>query len=163
MKSVADADDEAFVQSLWAHEECLDLDSVQYGNGDVVLLDAPFLIPNAQTGIEIRASERLSIRAAALRPGVSLSVGLTPSAGPPVVISEAGWVISGGECAAYGTFGFVAVSRISDNYLVWLAFFLNSNPFSEIYLDHDRVIAITNLGAKYIFPVSEPEKVRVAV
>jgi|GEM_PF-3960028 len=111
MNSVVTNDDEAFIQSLWANEECLDLDSVQFGTGEVVLLEAPRLIPNETTSIEIRAIGRMSIRHAACLPGVTLSVGLSASAEPPVVIEDEGLIITGGECAAYGTFGFVAVSR----------------------------------------------------
>src|SRR5690242_13662605 len=80
--------DEAFIQSLWANEECLDLDSVQYGTGEVVLLEAPYLIPDATTGIEIRANGCLSVRDAARLPGVTLSVGLSASAQASVTIEE---------------------------------------------------------------------------
>ena len=155
-------DDEAIIQSLWANEECIDLNSVQFGTGEVVLLDVPDDIPDETTSIRFRVKGRIPARDAIRLPGVTLSAGLSASAEAPVLLEELGLRITGGECAAYGTFGFVAVSRISDDYLVWLAFFLNSNPFVTLSSDGTSVVAKNNLGARYVFPLDRPHGVQVA-
>ena len=103
------------------------------------------------------------MRDAVQLPGVTLDVGLSASGGRPLIIADKGLVVTGGECAAYGTFGFVAVSHCSDNHLEWLAFFLASNPFVDIAVSGATIIAITNLGARYVFPLGEPEKVQVVI
>lgn len=161
MNSAATRDDEAFIQKLWQNEECLDLDSIQFGTGEVVLLDSLADIPDDKSSIQIKVKEKTTIRAAAQLPSVTLNVGLTASATLSVELEDLDLRISGGECAGYGTFGFVAVSRLSDDYLVWLAFFLNSNPFVSLLFDGENVVATTNLGARFVFPMREPEQVRV--
>lgn len=159
--SIEDSGDANVIQTLWNRDECLDLDSVQFGNGRVMLLDVPARIPTAAEGIQIRQRCWLGIREAMKLPGVTLDVGLSASGGPPIILADKGLRVSGGECAAYGAFGYVAVSRCSDNHLEWLAFFLSSNPFVDFVVTDDSIIATTNLGAKYAFPLGEPEKVQI--
>ncbi|WP_010582397.1 hypothetical protein [Schlesneria paludicola] len=159
--SIAGSEDEDLIQSLWKRDECLDLDSVQFGNGNVMLLDIPSRIPTATDGIQIRQRQWVDMRDAVKLPGVTLNVGLSASGGSPIIIAEKGLCVTCGECAVYGTFGFVAVSRCSDNHLEWLAFFLLSNPFVAIAVNDETIVATTNLGAKYAFPIREPEKVQV--
>lgn len=156
-----DAEDDALVQRLWRDEECLDLDSVQFGDGRVVLLEAPHDVPDATTNAAIRPVEQLRARDLAERPGVSFDPGLAATAGPPVRIAERGWIVTGGEGAGYGTMGYVAVSREGDGRLVWLAFFQNSNPFETIEYEAGFVLGTTNLGARYVFPLDAPEKVQI--
>jgi len=58
-----------------------------------------------------------------------------------------------------GADGFVAVLRLDNGEIVWIAFFTRSNPFEEIQLVEDQVMARTNLGMWWQFPLHSPEMV----
>lgn len=70
--------------------------------------------------------------------------------------------ILGGE-GGFGGDGFVALTTVDQNELVWLAFFDHSNPFVELSLDESRlvIIAKSNLGMKWVFPLHEPQRVTI--
>lgn len=156
-----DAEDKNLVQRLWREEECVDLDSIQFGDGRVVLLETPRDIPDAKTNASIRTLRRMRARDAIELPGVSCDPGLAATAGPPVRIAERGWIVTGGEGAGCGMMGYVAVSQEGDGRLVWLAFFRLSNPFAALEYEAGFVVGKTNLGARYVFPLDAPEKVQI--
>ena len=67
----------------------------------------------------------------------------------------------GGE-GGMGSDGFVAVTLGPDKQLLWVAFFDHSNPFEEIRFDGEDVVARSNLGREYRFPVASPENLVVS-
>ena len=69
-------------------------------------------------------------------------------------------VIAGGE-GGIGSDGFVAVLRTSDRHLMWLAFFDDSNPFIKVSFLNGIVIAFSNLGDVWNFPLEKPHELKV--
>jgi hypothetical protein len=66
--------------------------------------------------------------------------------------------ILGGE-GGLGGDGFVANVRNDDGMVVWIAFFTSSNPFEVVQIHGDHVLAKTNLGTWWHFPVDAPDRV----
>ena len=58
---------------------------------------------------------------------------------------------------AYGSEGFVAAAEITSAQLLWLAYFDCSNPFEEVSLINDVVVAISSLGHTWRLPLLHPE------
>jgi hypothetical protein len=61
---------------------------------------------------------------------------------------------------AHGSEGFVAMSRLEGR-LAWVAYFRWSNPFMKATIKDGRVIATTNLGHSWSFPIDHAEQVQV--
>jgi hypothetical protein len=70
--------------------------------------------------------------------------------------------VIGGE-ASHGSEGFVAVTQMTTDRLVWLAYFNCSNPFETVSLVDGIVIAVSNLGHVWRLPLSQPETLAVDV
>jgi len=68
--------------------------------------------------------------------------------------------IFGGE-GAHGSEGFVAVAEITTGHLVWLAYFDCSNPFEKVSFANGVVVAVSNLGHSWHFPLKQPESLMV--
>lgn len=66
--------------------------------------------------------------------------------------------ILGGE-GGQGSDGFVAALRSDSEEIVWIAFFTTSNPFEVVQIHGDFVLAKTNLGMWWRFPLDAPERV----
>jgi hypothetical protein len=66
--------------------------------------------------------------------------------------------ILGGE-GGQGSDGFVAALRSDSGEIVWIAFFTTSNPFEVVQIHGDSVLAMTNLGTWWRFPLDAPERV----
>ena len=77
-------------------------------------------------------------------------------------ISDKDLEIIGGE-GGFGSDGFVAVSRVSDGYLIWIAFFEDSNPFIQLSVNNNcsEILGITTLGKIWQFPIEHPEQVKI--
>lgn len=58
-----------------------------------------------------------------------------------------------------GNEGFVAV--VNDEGLVWAGFFTSSNPFHEVEVDDDCIVAKTTHNTIWRFPLSTPWKVQI--
>lgn len=65
----------------------------------------------------------------------------------------------GGE-GEMGNEGFVAV--VNGAGLVWAGFFTGSNPFHQVHVADDCVVARTTHGTTWRFPLSAPWKVRIS-
>ncbi|HEX8611421.1 MAG TPA: hypothetical protein VF800_09060 [Telluria sp.] len=65
----------------------------------------------------------------------------------------------GGE-GEMGNEGFVAVVNCAG--LVWAGFFTGSNPFHQVHVADDCIVARTTHGTTWRFPLSAPWKVRIA-
>jgi hypothetical protein len=66
--------------------------------------------------------------------------------------------ILGGE-GGQGSEGFVTALRRDSGEVVWIAFFTTSNPFEVVQIHGDFVLAKTNLGTWWRFPLDAPERV----
>lgn len=69
-------------------------------------------------------------------------------------------LIQAGE-GSWGGEGFVAVSRIADGRLIWIAHFDFSNPFVEVALENERIKAVSTYQDEWYFPLFKPEQVVV--
>lgn len=90
---------------------------------------------------------------------LSYNEDMMTSLGPLFTERAFGYVISGGE-GSNGSEGFLAL-RSADGALVWVAYFQTSNPFTGARVEGDRVIAETNLGHRWSFPIGDPARVTV--
>lgn len=150
-------DSEIKIQELWANEQCPIVNGIIFGNGVIkrfeLIRDGSWnpektvLDLKAQISIiEILRNEPNNIthihqlcEKTVLERNIRLVVG------------EAGW---GGD-------GFVAVETLKTKKLEFMLFFDNSNPFTEVDFVDSEIVAISNLGEKWIIPIKEPEKITV--
>jgi hypothetical protein len=70
--------------------------------------------------------------------------------------------IQGGE-GSCGSEGFIALSEISTQNLLWLAYFDCSNPFEKVSIEQNKVYAISNLRHIWPFPMKSPENFDVSI
>ena len=68
--------------------------------------------------------------------------------------------VVGGE-GGQGGDGFLAAARISDNHLLWIILSEESNPFVEVALRGDEVVAVTTLDDRWTVPLREPEVISI--
>lgn len=61
----------------------------------------------------------------------------------------------------YGSDGFVAVLDFKSRELIWIAFFLCSNPFDEVKIVDDQIIATSTLNCNWRFPLKAPADLSV--
>ncbi|MEY2864147.1 MAG: hypothetical protein RLY58_1854 [Pseudomonadota bacterium] len=150
-------EDRNLVATLWDNEECPYFDLLMFGNGCICSL-------------EINSNGRGDISA---KPWQWMAATSVPNIdnqnhrneGFATLCSndypDFGFTLSGGECCASGENGFVAVTSSSSGALVWLAFFIASNPFESVSLQDGFVIAKTTSGYIYRFMLSEPQEIEV--
>jgi hypothetical protein len=62
---------------------------------------------------------------------------------------------------SHGSEGFVALTESKTGKLVWLAYCDCCNPFKEALIIDGFVVALSNLGHRWHFPLNEPQKVFV--
>ncbi len=63
----------------------------------------------------------------------------------------------------FGGDGYVALVSAESDEPIWIAFFDTSNPFVSVELTADNVIATSNHGNRWSFPIEAPEKVTVSI
>lgn len=128
---------------------CPILSGLMYPDGSVLLVDAVPSGPGAPT-----FRRRTTLAALdATEPLEWTTVGTLAQAVSP----DGSYSAIGGE-GGMGGDGFVAVSAAADKRLLWVAFFEDSNPFEEVRFDGGDVVARSNLGREYRFPVTAPER-----
>ena len=138
--------------------ECPIVSGIVYANGDVDWINVDLLT---------LAGGVAHIRLSAGRP---TSVGQLADEGElnwtgieticEAVDSERHIKVVAGE-GSMGADGFVALYRPSDNQLIWIAFFENSNPFVDVELGEADVLAKTSLANAWRFPLASPSSVSV--
>lgn len=151
---------ERMIQNLWLDMKCPIINGVIYGNGVITKL-------NMDSSPSINKTPHLHI------------VGITDV---EKYVNECGerfveidelccWEIEATQCKAIGGEGgmggdgFIALVRNVDNYLLWLAFFDDSNPFIKVLYDEERSIiqGITSHNHLWEFSVDSPELVTVCL
>ncbi|WP_234365307.1 hypothetical protein [Streptomyces sp. RTd22] len=74
----------------------------------------------------------------------------------------AGYRAYGGESAAHGSIGWVALTRDDEQRtLEWLAVCSESNPFAEVTLDDACLTAVSTSHQLWTFPRDAPQKVEI--
>lgn len=77
-------------------------------------------------------------------------------------IVEQGMRVSAGG-GSYGGDGYVLVRKVEDDSLLWLASFSSSNEFIRLKSENDLIMAESNLGEIWTFPLFDPCALRVKV
>lgn len=57
--------------------------------------------------------------------------------------------------------GYVAAVDIKSNLLIWVAYFDYSNPFINVKLNNDSIVATNNSGDQWYFHIDHPELITV--
>lgn len=135
----------------WSEGRCPILNGVFYPDDTVVPLD----VEEHEDGSppDVRARDAVSLNEVA-GPVEWTSLGVLAEASVPgldarVAVGQGGM---GGD-------GFVALLVGAEGKLEWLAFFDCSNPFEEVRVEGRDVLAVSNLGVEWRFPVTHPEAV----
>ncbi|SIN81915.1 hypothetical protein SAMN05444166_1079 [Singulisphaera sp. GP187] len=148
----ADAD----LAAQWVAENCPIIDGIVFGDGRIKQL---FAVRNKQVnegpGMKIQPGGWMTL-ADLQKKGQLDWTGILD-----LCVAEdlaRGIRILGGE-GGYGADGFVANIRSDSGEIVWIAFFTSSNPFEEVQIHSDHVLARTNLDMWWRFPLDAPEEV----
>ncbi len=147
----------SIIQTAWKDEQCAMINGIVWGSGLMKLLDIDFIhdskgsiyVINAVK--EMDAGELKKSGLLELTDIIQLAELFENEKGIRISCGEGGW---GGE-------GFVAVSRIEGDYLIWIAFFDVSNPFVKISFHENEIFGVTNLGNTWKFPVDAPDRLKV--
>lgn len=144
------------ISQLWKERQCcLELDSIQFGDGRVALLSVDY--PDTSVGSRDLAKHPVTVRAWTHETALDeahLSIVETFALTREIIqLDNAPLTVLAGECGS--TLGFVAASRQEDE-LMWLAFFTKSNGFTVLDIRDDTLHAVTNLGVVYEFPLRDP-------
>lgn len=150
---------EFLAQELWSEEKCLYMDSITFGNGKVVLLSITECGPYGHKDIQINIKGEITLCEAIKPPNDNLNEGLASLAS--TICPENNLKISVGECCSHGSNGFISVARLNDDYLIWLAFFTDSNPFSKVYIEGNKIVSTSTLGYIYELQIDKPESIKV--
>jgi len=148
--------EEQIIQTQWQRWMCPIFSGIVYGDGTIVQ-------------VEMQRSEPLTQIARVMhRSGIGEFVKNHPDDWTELIslcevtVPERDYRLVAGE-GGFGGDGFVALARNSDNHLIWIAFFDNSNPFIEVSINKDftGIQGKTNLGTVWRFPIDRPENVQV--
>lgn len=139
--------DMAFIQEQWRDEAYPRENSLTLGNGFYCLFDLPDQHPHLTNkvwlpALDYRAQETCDCLA---------TLG-TAADGPQPFQAR------GGECAAYGGDGFVALQDKQSGRLIWLLVLRDTNPFSRIELHDGTVHAHSTCGVVARIPVDRPDQ-----
>lgn len=160
-KGRGELNDESFtadsLRRKWMDEECPIVNGVTLGTGDVYLLSLSRIRNQDQFAATVRPAGVTNLASLDKEKGLEWTY-LTRLC--EVRSLEKGVRVSGGE-GGQGADGFVAVSSIEDDRLVWVAFFDNSNPFVEVELAGSRIHAVTTLDDRWSFDLAQPGEVSV--
>ncbi len=147
---------EQMIQNKWKSRMCPIVNGIMFGNGKIVELEA-----DKFEGITLHPQiQRItSIETFVLEHG-DYWTSLDELCGFDLLSRNLR--ITGGE-GGFGGDGFVALSHSSDDQLIWIAFFEDSNPFIQVSTNNDEsvVIGITTLETVWQFPIDQPEKPKV--
>jgi len=140
-------DSNSDLQKRWLEGYCPIVNGIVHANGKIQRLDVLVSgrYPSLEVKTEIGESTSLSILEAA---GHLEWTGCTPLRKASDPTSDL--LVEAGECGM-GADGFVAVSRLSTEALVWLAFFDCSNPFISIRIGKNMVLVKSTHGNTWKF------------
>ena len=143
---------EALIQDRWREEKAPIIDGVLFASGDIALFRYEWI-----------AEPSIGVRAVATGQHTTLQEFLDAKPGFWTALTELGsvpWlegglrIVCGG--GGFGADGYVGACVADTNYLLWLAFFQESNPFDEITLEGATAIARSTYGQRWTFPIREP-------
>lgn len=132
-------------------------DGILFDTGDIIIMDCLTLTGNGNIEFKIHPLVKATL---------SSYLEFNPDHWTSIIeLAAISWEAGGlrASCGGggYGSDGFVAVCRLEDNYLNWIAFFQSSNPFDKIDIVGTDVIAVSTYGHVWTFPIQHPERVKV--
>lgn len=142
------------ISAAWEAETCPIVNAIFFADGRVVQLEvedasspsrSAHISPSASTSFETLSADD-AVQWTYL---TSLGECENTTRGLAVVFGEGGF---GGD-------GFVALLDQATKQLMWLVFLDCSNPFQHAAFDDDAIVATTNTGVLWRFPIQYPEKV----
>lgn len=149
--------DAKLVKNLWDDEKCPYYDMIMFSNGKIFPLN---LVEDAKSGMctvesenWIPASEIKSVNNCG-----ELNEGFA-------VICEVNLInlnlkIIGGECFSSGENGFLALTEFSSGKFMWVIFLVSSNPFSNIDIQDNLLMAKSTSGKIFRVLLSYPENLQ---
>jgi len=150
--------DKLLAERLWADEECPYFDLIMHGDGKVFPLSI---------------IDKTDFRTCIMKSDSWIPISQVPNVDDENKLNE-GFAsifsndfpemdlkISCGECFSSGENGFISLSHMSSGELVWLAFFVESNPFNSIDLTNDLVVAKSTDGRIFSLELNNPSSVKV--
>lgn len=150
--------DKLLAKRMWANEQCPYLDLIMYPDGKVFPLS---MTEKNDLGIRMMKSD--SWTPISQLPNVDDKNNLNE--GFASIFSkefpEIDLKISCGESFSSGENGFISVSHLSSGELVWLAFFVASNPFNFIDLSNDSIIARSTDGSIFSLTLRNPSHIKI--
>lgn len=141
------------ISNLWRQRRLPVVNGVIFGDGSVKLLDVEqndghmIVRKLGSTVLDVVMQDpRLAMTGCIVTMEKQL-----PDGTAVVAVGEGSW---GGD-------GFVSVVDARNSVTKWVAVFDCSNPFIEVQIVGATVVAISNLGHRWCFPMEAPERVEI--
>lgn len=150
--------DKILVKRLWANEECPYFDLIMHENGKVFPL---LMVSKDDSGICVMKSDSWTpiSEVQNLEDENKLNEGFAAIFSKD--FSEMDLRVSCGECFSSGENGFISLSHLSSGDLIWLAFFVESNPFNSICINKELVVAQSTDGRIFSLDLKNPTSVEI--
>ncbi|WZO99388.1 hypothetical protein EP7_000994 [Isosphaeraceae bacterium EP7] len=147
---------DADLADQWAAERCPLIDGIVFGDGRVKhVLAAWKKQENGRLGLVVETGEWTTLKDFRRKGSLDwteimeLCTTEDPARGIRIL----------GGAGGLGGDGFVAALRTDSGEISWIAFFTASNPFEVVQIRGDFVMARTNLGMWWRFPLDAPDRV----
>ena len=151
-------DTELLIQTAWKDERCPILNGIVFGTGHVKLLHVEFSPKSG--GADYTVKEYGTTDIGLLEESKQLTWTYLGQLFE-TFDKKQGIRISCGE-GGMGGDGFVAVSKGTEDWLEWIAFFDCSNPFVEIKALDDEIVGMTNIDNIWRFSLQNPGLITVS-
>lgn len=142
------------IQQAWTERRCPIINGIVFASGVIRWIDLDERFEAGRAVSDLCRSGETSIAILEKAEGLRWS---DVSIIKEVVCDERGLLIQVGE-GSMGGDGFVAALEYSSKRLLWVAFFENSNPFVDVKIEGDLVLATNNHGTYWSFPVHDPSQ-----
>jgi hypothetical protein len=148
---------EQLIQERWRDEQVPLVDGILHDDGTVFIFAYEVVHAGDERGIEVTVERRDHLaRILEENPDLWTTV---------MELEAVDW--EGGDLTircgdgAFGSDGFVAATRRSDDHVVWIVFSQKSNPFRKLTIQGESVVATTELGQVWRLQLPRPESVSV--
>jgi hypothetical protein len=149
---------ERLAQDNWRNRASFIVNGLTYGTGRIRLLELERIGDGEDRRTTVRLGGETTAEALTLRdPDAVTDLTVLCEAQAPT----ADLYLWGGE-AGQGGDGFVALARKSDDYLLWLLFLDDSNPFVEVTFRDEEAWAVSTMDELWKIPLDQPERLRVS-
>ncbi|MQA56490.1 hypothetical protein [Pseudomonas piscis] len=139
--------DQAFIQQQWLDEAYPRENTLILGNGFYCLFELPHGASRLQDKVWLPA---LDHRPAEACEGLA-TLGCSAHGPEP-------WQALGGECAAHGGDGFLALQEKDSQRLIWLLVLRETNPFAQVRIRDRHIEAQSTSGVSVCIPIERPDQ-----